>query len=89
MTKEELLAEVDDLIRLTPLDIGYSIPENVAWVGRAAALINEWNALENSLSNDLRAAANKTYVGQNCFLVKRSQHDVGREALRMCLQFFK
>lgn len=49
MTNEELLAEVDDLLRLTPLEVGYTIPENIAWAGRAAALINEWDSLKGPL----------------------------------------
>jgi hypothetical protein len=48
LTKEELLAEVDDLLRLTPLDISYNIPENIAWVGRAAALVTAWDPVQSS-----------------------------------------
>jgi hypothetical protein len=43
VTKEELLAEVDDLIRIVPHEIGFQIPENLEWVGRAAALVAEWD----------------------------------------------
>src|SRR5207248_1034138 len=42
VTKEELLTEVDDLIRTMPQDIRYG-PDGALWIGRAAALVHEWD----------------------------------------------
>lgn len=81
MTKEELLAEVDDLIRLTPLEIGYCIQENVAWVGRAAALINEWNPMKNALfalyySSALTRPTGESGAAQLTALVQQMRFDL-------------
>ena len=45
MTREELLAEVEDLIRTTPPrpTIRHETAENTEWFGRAAALISAWS----------------------------------------------
>jgi len=44
LTKEQLLAEVEDLLRTMPsmAKIRESLPENYAWMGRAAAVIEKW-----------------------------------------------
>ena len=45
MTKEELLAELEDLLRTMPPRerLGDDTRENLSWLGRAAAVINQWN----------------------------------------------
>ncbi|MBI5889873.1 MAG: hypothetical protein HZB47_04255 [Nitrosomonadales bacterium] len=45
LTNEQLLAEVEDILRTMPprATIRHEIPENYAWLGRAAALVSEWN----------------------------------------------
>ena len=47
MTKEELLVELEDLLRTAPprLALRKASPENQSWLGRASAVINEWNPL--------------------------------------------
>lgn len=52
MTKiapEVLLGEVDDLLRTMPprATIRHETPENLAWFGRAGALVSEWNPLKS------------------------------------------
>src|SRR6478672_11321295 len=45
MNNEQLLLEVDDLLRSMP-DRGamsHNLPENHEWLGRAAALVSMWN----------------------------------------------
>ncbi len=50
MTKEELLAEVEDLLRTMPDrgTIGHEIPENYSWVGRLNAVLTEWNPIKSA-----------------------------------------
>ena len=45
MTKEELLAELEDLIRTVPPrgELRKATPDNLSWLGRATAVVNEWN----------------------------------------------
>ncbi len=45
MTKEELLAELEDLLRTAPsrVVLRQVTPDNLSWLGRAAAVINQWN----------------------------------------------
>lgn len=45
MTHEELLGEVEDLIRTMPPrpTIRHETAENMEWFGRAAALISAWS----------------------------------------------
>ena len=46
MTKEELLAELEDLLRTMPPKerLGDDTQENLSWLGRAAAIINQWDS---------------------------------------------
>lgn len=48
LTTEQLLAEVEDLIRTMPerATIRHETLENYAWFGRAAALVTEWNSIK-------------------------------------------
>ncbi len=43
--KEQLLSEIEELIRIAPLkeSIGYPSNENFSWLGRVAAVINVWD----------------------------------------------
>ncbi|MGD0625689.1 MAG: hypothetical protein ABSB32_13335 [Thermodesulfobacteriota bacterium] len=45
LTKEQLLAEVEDIIRSMPPrgTIRHETPENFAWLGRVSAAIEQWN----------------------------------------------
>lgn len=45
-TQEQLLAEVEDVLRTMPerKTIRHELPENYSWFGRAATLISEWSA---------------------------------------------
>jgi hypothetical protein len=81
VTKEELLAEVEDLIRLTPLDVGYVTPENTAWAGRGAALINEWDYRQSPIfslhySAALKAATSDSGTAQLVALVHQMRFDL-------------
>src|SRR2546430_8388970 len=46
MTKEQLLAEVEDLLRTMPsmATIRHQTPDNFSWLGRAAAVIEQWDS---------------------------------------------
>jgi hypothetical protein len=48
MTKEELLGEIEDLIRSMPPrpTIRHDTPENIAWLGRLAAAIELWDSMK-------------------------------------------
>jgi hypothetical protein len=45
LTEEQLLAELEDLLRVMPSKekLGEPDDENLAWLGRAAAIIEQWN----------------------------------------------
>ena len=45
MTKEELLAELEDLLRTMPPreTLRHETPDNLSWLGRAAAILKEWD----------------------------------------------
>jgi len=47
MTPEELLSELEDIIRMMPPreKLHHETPENLAWFGRAAAAIDNWNTV--------------------------------------------
>jgi hypothetical protein len=43
ITPEQLLAEIDDLLRMAPQNFSSGSPEINAWLGRAAALLDMWD----------------------------------------------
>lgn len=43
ITDETLFAEVEDLLRTQPEHLRQQSPEAIAWLGRAAALVEAWN----------------------------------------------
>jgi hypothetical protein len=51
MTNEQLLAEVEDLLRTMPPrpTIRHDTDENLSWLGRVAAVINGWNPANGAL----------------------------------------
>jgi hypothetical protein len=52
LTTEQLLAEIEDLIRTMPdrATIRHELPENFAWFGRAAALVRNGTQQRRSRS---------------------------------------
>jgi len=54
MTKEQLLAELEDLLRTMPSSatIRDETPENLGWLGRAAAVIEQWDPAKSILLRD-------------------------------------
>ena len=46
LTPAQLLGDIEDLVRSTPVaeTIRHRLPENVAWFGRAQALVRRWNS---------------------------------------------
>jgi hypothetical protein len=54
MTDEQLLAEIEDIIRCVPsADVGFGSTIYVPWWGRASAAIERWN-MAKGLSSRLR-----------------------------------
>ena len=51
MTKEQLLAEIEDLLRTMPprVTIRHDTPENFAWLGRLSAVIESWDSSKSVL----------------------------------------
>lgn len=49
ITPQQLLAEFDDLLRIMPprATIRHDTQDNLAWLGRAAALVNLWNRFQS------------------------------------------
>jgi hypothetical protein len=57
LTDEELLGEVEDILRIKPLRSDFSFSdENLSWLGRAAALIDAWDFTTSAL---FRSALNQ------------------------------
>jgi hypothetical protein len=52
-TQEQLLAEVEDLLRTMPAKekLNHPLDENVSWFGRAAAIIEQWKMPKIALFN--------------------------------------
>jgi hypothetical protein len=48
LTKDQLLAEIDEVIRTMPprAEIRKQTPSNMAWFGRAFAALNKWNSIQ-------------------------------------------
>ncbi len=53
---EQLLAEINDLLRIAPRNFSSGSPEINAWLGRAAALLNMWD--------DIRSIPARTYISE-------------------------
>src|SRR6186713_2173174 len=51
LTDEQLLLEVEDLIRTMPSQLQYPDPQKLEWLGRAAAIVQAWNPLEVNMFN--------------------------------------
>lgn len=51
MTKEELLAEIEDLMRTMPstATLHHDLDENYAWLGRVAAVLGAWNSITGGM----------------------------------------
>ena len=54
VTDEQLLAELEDLLRTMPKEatIRHDIDENFGWLGRAAAIIERWSPSKGALFNE-------------------------------------
>jgi hypothetical protein len=88
MTKEQLLAEVDDLLRTMPPREGIGNPthDNLAWLGRLSAVIEKWSIAKTiTLYEPLqRVQSQNTYsVGEGykgiVVLLHQAQHDLRME----------
>jgi hypothetical protein len=88
MTKEQLLAEVEDVLRNMPsmetiLDRNQ---ENLSWFGRAAAVIEQWNLVHGTLFggyiNQLRRASSLVEIHDPFSAVTTMLYQA-RHALRM------
>ncbi len=90
MTKEQLLAEVEDLLRTMPprATIRHEAEQNFSWLGRMSAVIEQWNP---AMSNILREHLDRLH-GQNAHLATESfrriltllhqaQHDLRMQTL--------
>ncbi|HEY1525523.1 MAG TPA: hypothetical protein VGH51_04730 [Candidatus Angelobacter sp.] len=90
LTKEQLLFEIEDLLRTMPskYTLREGNTENLAWLGRASALIDRWNstrspfALVYSLDirsrDPIRAAEG---VNKIIILLNEARHDLRMETL--------
>ncbi|MDO9046814.1 MAG: hypothetical protein Q7U66_03645 [Methylobacter sp.] len=54
VTPEQLLAEVDDVLRSMPTAYAFTSgnPEIYAWAGRASAVAHEWDAVKATIKFD-------------------------------------
>ena len=90
LTKEQLLFEIQDLLRTMPskYTLREGNPENLAWLGRASALIDRWNSTRSPLAlaysldvrsrDPIRAAEG---VNKIIILLNEARHDLRMETL--------
>jgi len=90
VTKEQLLAEIDDLLRAMPprQTIRHETEENLAWFGRVSAVIENWNPL---MGRELRACLDQFHgvVARNATegfrklmtLLHQARHDLRMQTL--------
>ncbi len=83
MTNEELLVEVEDLLRSVPeaKTISHDLDENYSWLGRVSAVVNAWNYLKSaelSLNISLinRSLNPKEPLGGIKRLLHEARHDL-------------
>lgn len=90
LTPEQLLAEVEDLLRTMPerATIRHELPENYSWFGRAAALVAEWSpakspefdVLLRQFQNPMAREAGQALSGM-LMLFHRARHDLRLKAV--------
>lgn len=83
--EQQLLAEIEDILRTAPprATIRHEVPENFIWLGRAAALIEQWNrskgvafaAAVNKLHDRMGPIATLGYR-EVMVLLNQAQHDL-------------
>lgn len=61
---EQLLAEIDDLLRTAPRNFSYDSPEINAWLGRAAALLDMWDGTRSIPAKVCISEINSGTVGR-------------------------
>ena len=90
MTKEQLLAEVEDLLRTTPPreTIRHATDENLSWFGRAFALVGQWKSELSSLMwgyqeriHGLAGSDARVAVSGMITLLQQARHDLRMETL--------
>ncbi|MFZ0801384.1 MAG: hypothetical protein WBQ09_09455 [Terriglobales bacterium] len=90
MTKEQLLVEIEDLLRTTPPrpTIRHATEENLNWFGRASAVVEQWNPDRNRLMADYverihGVAASDAVVALNGMftLLHQAKHDLRMQTL--------
>ncbi|MFH1992664.1 MAG: hypothetical protein ABIK98_09690 [Pseudomonadota bacterium] len=66
MTKEQLLAEIEDLLRSMPprQTIRHEIDKNLSWLGRASALIEQWSPPKALLFREYLNQLQVRYAGR-------------------------
>ncbi len=65
ITPEQLLAEIDDLLRMAPQNFSSGSPEINAWLGRAAALLDMWDSTKAIRAQMCIADINSGTMGRN------------------------
>ena len=90
LTPIQLLAEVEDVLRTMPerKTIRHELSENYAWLGRAAALVAEWNPLKSAefdlcvrqIHSPMAMDASQA-LGGILTLLQRARHDLRLKAV--------
>lgn len=90
LSKEQLLAEIEDLVRTMPprATIRHETEENLAWLGRLSAVIEKWNPLKGGLLMDSLHQFNEMNAQQTregfrglMTLLHQARHDLRMETL--------
>jgi len=86
MTKEQLLAEIEDLLRTMPPKetLGEDTDQNLSWLGRAAAVVEQWDAWKTPFfAAHLRALHGPNFVDTGASKELLTMLHQARHALRM------
>ena len=90
LSNEQLLAEVEDLLRTTPprATIRHTTEENLSWVGRLSAVIEQWDRGKEALLrgyldqfHDLYARESEEGLRKMIVLLQQARHDLRMKTL--------
>jgi len=75
MTNEQLLAEIEEILRTIPSGTSFATygTEGLSWLGRATAVIEAWDALKGTVSRAPRTLTSSISSGPSAFATAESR----------------